>query len=107
MVVDPEGHPGQDNNEDVGDVDLDEIVDHFAMQCDRCAQPGEATWETQNHGMRESWSRTTELQMGIIATLASNLLLKTALPYIITAEKFVVNVTNHKTETTNKTQSVT
>ena len=104
-MVDPEGHPGQDNNEDVGDVDLDEIVDHFAMQCDRCAQTGEATWGTQRKLV--SYHRTTEPQKGIIATPVSNLLLKTALAYISTAGKFVVNVTNHKTETTNKTQSVT
>lgn len=41
--VDPEGHPGQDNGEQAGDVHLDQVVTHLTLQVEFNLNAGEFT----------------------------------------------------------------
>ena len=42
--VDPEGNPGQDDDEQRGDVHLDQVVAHLTLQVETSLDTGEFTW---------------------------------------------------------------
>ena len=48
--VDPEGHPGQDDDEQRGDVHLDQVVAHLPLQVELHLDAGEHTWVQVTQG---------------------------------------------------------
>lgn len=50
--IDPKRHPGQDDDQEGGDVHLDQVVAHLALQVEFHFNTGEFSCLTQTHHMR-------------------------------------------------------
>lgn len=46
--VDPEGHPRQNDNQETGNVHLDQIIAHLSLQVETSLYAGELPWNTNS-----------------------------------------------------------
>lgn len=62
--VDPEGHPGQDDDEQRGDIHLDQVVTHLTLQVETSLDTGEFTCVEENEEEKEDILTTEKEEDG-------------------------------------------